>query len=70
MRVGESATLRGEPIEVRRRRVLCSVTRQVTVADVVGENEDDVGTFGGDGVARDECRQQNNQEATHCVRPS
>ena len=42
MRVGEAAALAREPVEVRRLRVLRAVAAEVAVADVVGEDEDDI----------------------------
>ena len=42
MRVREPAALRREPVEVRSLRVLRAVAREVRIADVVGEEEDDV----------------------------
>ena len=47
MRVREPAALRREPIQVRRLRVLRAVAREVRIADVVGEEEDDVRPVGG-----------------------
>jgi hypothetical protein len=43
MRVGELAAGGGELVEVRRLRVLRAVAGEIAIADVVGEDKDDVG---------------------------
>ena len=57
--IGEAHALAGEPIDVRRLVEGGAVTAKVGPAEVVDENEDDVGPFGGCG---DEGEQQEREE--------
>jgi hypothetical protein len=48
--VGEFAALLGESVEIGSLRVLGAVAGEITIADVVGHDEEDVRLFGRDGT--------------------
>ena len=52
MSIGEAAPFAGQPIEIRCFDLRRSIAAEVAVADVIGQNNDDVGPFGGANFAR------------------
>jgi hypothetical protein len=64
MRVGEAHPFGGEPIQMRRRNPgVRVVTPQIAVAQVVGEDDDDVGLTGGRCRLRHRAQRRQAQES-------
>ena len=55
----ESASLRREPVQMRRAMILPSVTAQIIHAEVIGENHNDVGARLRRALRRERSQQQN-----------
>ena len=64
MPIRETHALRGELVDVRRRNLaaLGIVALHIAVAEIVGENHEDVGLMNFGGLKRGHCREQQDSE--------
>jgi hypothetical protein len=60
MRIGEAPSVAREPIELGRLYESRAIAANISVTDIVGEYEDNVGSLGGsDSARRESCDQEN-----------
>ena len=62
---GELHALAGEAVDVWRRHLGRAIATEIAVTEVIGENEDDVGFFGGVGATPEGREQDRENEGAH-----